>query len=222
MNNDAIRDKLLRYFYDRHKSALSVNRQQIGIQDLQRAMKSSDGFSQSQVASNLTYLIEQGFVKQLVTPRTFQTPYGTTQSAEKVTYRIAKAGIDRLEGDSDFQRASPFSGINITNISGVVAVGDGNTQRLVQRRFEPLLHQLELLQRAIQASDMPEERKLNATLDVQTLENELAKPAVNRSIVREAWSGVEKVVTAGKAAELVVKVGQLIAPMLSGPTIPQF
>src|SRR5207248_5445290 len=84
MHNDQIRDTLLRYLYQLHKSSRSMNGQQIGIRDLQQVMKSTCGFSQAQVASNLDYLIEQGFVARLVTPRTFQTPSGTTQSSDKV------------------------------------------------------------------------------------------------------------------------------------------
>jgi len=192
-----------------------MNGQQVGIRDLQQAMKSKYSLSQPQVASNLDYLIEQGFVIRLATPRTFQTPSGTTQSSEKVTYKICKAGIDRLEGDSDFQASSVFSHINITSVNGAVAVGNGNTQRLVQREFEPILLQLDALQRAVRESDLPEERKVSAIADVQTIESQLAKPQVNRSIVREAWAGVEKAVTLGKAAELVIKAGQFIAPLLT-------
>ena len=62
---------------------------------------------------------------------------------------------------------------------------------------------------------MSEEGKISAIADVQTIEYQLAKPYVNRSILKEAWAGVEKVVTFGKAAELAIKVSQLIAPLLA-------
>src|SRR5579872_5901754 len=132
LNSDEIRDLMLRFFYQLHRSSRSMDGQQIGIQDLQRRMKHDFGFSQPEVASNLDYLLEQEFVRKIVTPRTFTTRSGTTQSSEKVTYKISKNGIDRLEGDSEFRLHSPFSGINITSINGLVAVGHGNRQKLIQ------------------------------------------------------------------------------------------
>jgi hypothetical protein len=178
-------------------------------------MKCKHGFSQAQVASNLDYLIEQGFVARVLTPRTFHTSSGTTQSSEKVTYKIAKPGSDRLEGNSEFRASNAFSNINITTLNSVVAVGNGNAQKLVQRGFEPIIRELDALQQAITDSELPEERKISAIADVQTIEYQLAKPQVNRSILKEAWTGVEKAVTVGKAAELVIRVGQFIAPLLA-------
>ena len=63
---DEKRDKILRFLYERHKTARSPRRIPIGIRDLQSEMKRRHNMSQSDVASNLDYLVQVGWVKEEV------------------------------------------------------------------------------------------------------------------------------------------------------------
>jgi hypothetical protein len=161
VDSNQIRDQMLRLLYKLHGIARSMDRQQVGIRELQQRMKAEFGLSQHQVAANLDYLMEQGFVRRIMTPRSFTTKAGTTQSSERITYKISKNGIDRLEGDSMFKSVSPFAGINITAINGLVAVGNNNQQRLVLRQFEPLAAQLAELARSIRQAPLTDDAKLS-------------------------------------------------------------
>jgi hypothetical protein len=71
--NDDRRDKILRFLYDRHQTAKGITAIPIGIQDLRREMKGRYGMKQAEVASNLDYLIQVGWVRPEVKARHFKT-----------------------------------------------------------------------------------------------------------------------------------------------------
>lgn len=209
---DDIRGQLLRFLYDHHRKAKGVTAQEIGIRDLQQALKARFGLSQSDVAHNLDYLLQQGWVIEVRKNRTFKTPRGMELPREQITYKISKAGMEQIEGDSEFRRTSPYGGINISSLNNsVVVVGHRN---VVKTRFAPLAEALEELRRELPRTDLPEEVKKDATADLETIQQQLAKEQPDTSIVARAWGGVEKVVTVGTLADLGAKVGHLIATTL--------
>jgi len=77
--NDDRRDKILRFLYDRHQTAKGITAIPIGIQELRREMKSRHGMKQPEVASNLDYLIQVGWVRPEVKSRSFLTAGGMVQ-----------------------------------------------------------------------------------------------------------------------------------------------
>ena len=111
-----------------------------------------------------------------------------------------------------YQRA-PQSGINITNIHGVMVLGDGN---VVNTDFTELSRVLGDMRTAVQDSKLPDERKLNVLADIDTLQTQLQKPKPNRSVIKALWSGIETTVVAGRFVELAAKAARLIAPLLNG------
>ena len=113
--NDLTRDAILRHLYAVHQKARSPRSAAVLVSELTKALK-TEGFKQQDVASNLDYLVQKGWVRQVVEERKFTTPRGTTQSAERVTYKISDTGIDRLEAASIYQRGSVAPHVNITNI----------------------------------------------------------------------------------------------------------
>lgn len=65
--NDAIRKQILQYFYDRNHGATSQRGKKgsaMKISDVKRELKAKYGLSQQSVISNLTYLIDRGWVKK--------------------------------------------------------------------------------------------------------------------------------------------------------------
>ena len=120
--DDDIRDKILRFLYERHKTTKGITKIPIGIRDLQSALKSSYGFKQHEVSSNLDYLIQVGWVKDVVRERSFKTPKGMELSQEQIRYKISDIGINHLEAGTMFRRADSSKNVNITNIHGVTIV----------------------------------------------------------------------------------------------------
>jgi hypothetical protein len=210
--NDAIRDALLRFLYQRHQQAKSPKSAGVKIRDIQRAMRETHGHKQQEVASNLDYLIQKGWVREVVENRTFTTKAGTTQQAERRFYKISDVGIDHLETASTYQRAPVGQYVNITNIKGVTVVGNEN---VVNTSFTDLAHVLQELRHAVLAAPaLGDEDKLNVVADIDSLQGQLQKPSPSKELVRNLWSGIEKVVTAACFGELVVRAARMIAPLL--------
>ena len=150
--NDAIRSQILHYFYERNASATSRYGKKgsaVKISDAKRELKAQHGLTQQQVMSNLTYLIDRGWVKTVEQEKTVQVRGGTVPSV--VTwYEIAALGIEKIEGESEFKPQDPFAGINIhASGSNVITLGDGN---VVNVKYEQLQRALDELKTAITAS----------------------------------------------------------------------
>ncbi len=210
--SDAVRDAILRHLYDLHRRARGPKGVGSKIRELQSAMKKL-GISQAQLNSNLDYLLQKGWVREVVTSHTFRTPGGTIRESKTSTYKISDIGIDKLEGASTYRRDERMGGVNVTNINGVTVIGDGN---VVNTEFAELTRVLDELQRVVtQSTALSNEQRLNVLADVQTLQSQLSKPKPNRSVIKAVWSGIEKVVTAAEFTELVVKASTLLGPLLS-------
>lgn len=210
--NDAVRDAILRHLYAVHSKAKSPRSAGEGIRDIQKAMKTAAGYKQQDVARNLDYLVQKGWVREGVEARSFQTPRGTTQMSEKVTYKISDVGIDHLEGASTYERTNLRPHINITNVHGVTVVGDGN---VVNTDFTDLVRLLDKLKLAVlNSTDLDDRTRLNVAADIDTIETQLQKPEPDKSIVQRAWQAVQVAVVAGEAADLAVKAVDLLKPLL--------
>lgn len=208
--NDIIRDAILRHLYKLHSSARGPKGVGTKIRDLHRAMKQK-GIGQQQVNSNLDYLVQKGWVREVVTPRSYTTRHGTTQQSEVRTYKISDIGIDRLETASVYRREERLSGINITNIQGVTVIGDKN---VVNVEYSDLYWALDELQEAVSASgNLSDEDKLNVTADVESLKTQLSKPAPNRAIIGQLWSGIDKVISIAGLVGLGLKIAELMRPL---------
>jgi len=210
--DDDIRDKILRFLYERHKMTKGITKIPIGIRDLQSALRSSYGFKQHEVSSNLDYLIQVGWVKEVVRERSFKTPKGMELSQEQIKYKISDVGINHLEAGTMFSRADSSKNVNITNIHGVTVVGDGN---IVNTQFTDLSRALDELDRAIsQARDLTDIQKLDAAADLSTIRAQIAKKNPDKTIVTTAWKSLEGLATIATLAEAAHKVGELIAGLL--------
>jgi hypothetical protein len=214
--NDAFRNQILRYFYDRNAAATSrfgKKGSAVKISDAKRELKAKHGLTQQQVMSNLTYLIDRGWVKTVEQEKTVQVRGGTIPSV--VTwYEIAAPGIEKIEGESEFKPEDRFAGINI-NASGanVITLGDGN---VVNVRYEQLHKELNALKAAVAATDrLSEAEKLDVTVDIESVKDQLVKAEPNRGVVKGLWTGIEGVVTAAGLVDYAVKVAGLIARLIS-------
>jgi len=211
--NDDRRDKILRFLYDRHQTAQGITSIPIGIQDLRREMKNQHGLKQSEVASNLDYLIQVGWVRPEVKSRSFLTKGGMVLPREQTKYKISEVGINHLEAASMFKKPHATSHVNITNVQGVTVVGDGN---VVNAKFIELSSVLDELDQAIADSrQLTDELKLDAAGDISTIRAQVAKKNPSPSAIRGAWEGLKALPVLGNAAEAVARVGRLLSDLLS-------
>ncbi len=210
--NDAVRDGLLRFLYLRHQRAKSPKSAGVKIRDIQKAMRETHGYKQEHVASNLDYLIQKGWVREIVENRTFITKAGTTQQAERRSYKISDVGIDRLQAASTYQRPPVGQHVNITNIKGVTVVGNDN---VVNTSFTDLAQVLQEMRRTMLAAPaLDDEAKLNVVADVDSLQGQLQKPSPSKELVKSLWGAIEKVVTGAGFGELVVRAAKMIGPLI--------
>jgi hypothetical protein len=211
MTNDEIRDLILRHLYESHRGDRGRSGGAQPIRDLQSAMR-PHGLKQQDVGHNLDYLVQKGWVREVVTERKFTTPRGTTQSSEKVSYKISDTGIDRIEVASTYRR-TPAGSINVTNIQGVTVVGNDN---IVNTTFTDLSRALsDARQVVLDSRELAETDKLNIVADIDSLQSQLQKPAPSREVIGRIWSGLENVLNTAGLVELGVRIGALIQPLIS-------
>jgi hypothetical protein len=211
--NDDRRDKILRFLYERHRLARGVTAIPIGILDLRREMKKRYGMKQAEVASNLDYLIQVGWVRPEVKSRSFVTPGGMVVPREQTKHKVSEIGIDHLEAASMFKKAQAASQVNITNVQGVTVVGDGN---LVNARFTEVSSALDDLDQAISGSrQLTDEQKVDAAGDISAIRAQIAKKNPNLLAIRAAWEGLKVLPVLGNAADAVARVGKLVSDLVA-------
>jgi hypothetical protein len=213
--NDEIRRMILQYFYDRNVKATSRTGKRgsaIKISDVKRELKEQHGLSQQEVMSNLTYLIDNGWVKTFDIEKTVTVKGGTVPSTTTF-YEITAKGIDRIEGGSQFEPKERYAGINISATgSNVITLGDGN---VVNAQYSELHTLLNDLKGAIATShNLSEAEKLEFAVDVESIKNQLAKARPNKPIISQLWNGLQKLAPLAGIAEMIVRVAPLIQDLL--------
>jgi len=212
--DDEKRDKILRFLYQRHKTTRGIKKIPIGIRDLQSEMKQQHEMSQAEVSSNLDYLIQAGWVKEVVKERAFTTKAGMQVSSEQCKYKISDVGINHLEAGTAFKKPQTASQVNITNIKGVTILGDGN---IVNAQFTDLFRAIEELGHAIADSrSLTDEQKLDAAADLSTIHAQIAKMTPDCTIISAAWKSLKALATLGGAVGAAERVSHLISSLLGG------
>lgn len=169
--------------------------------------------TQQDVIANLDYLIQKGWVAEEREEKVFKTAKGVTVPSVSKRYKITDVGIDKIEGESAYQREEKYAGINITNVRGVMVIGDEN---VVNTSFTELFEALDELKKQVsQAKKLSDEQKLILASDIDSINNQIAKPEPDKQIVARLWASAEKHVTAAGLIEIGQKVAQFLAPLLS-------
>jgi hypothetical protein len=208
--DDVAREQILKFLYERHKTSRSISSIPIGIRDLQREMKERHGMKQQEVAHNLDYLIQVGWAAPVVKERDFTTPRGMKLSREQEKFKISDVGINHLESATLFSKPRAAGQINITTIQGVTIVGDGN---VVKTELADLSLALEDLDASIlDNEELTPDQKLDASADIATIRNQLAKSTPDKSIVQKAWDSIKMV---GAIASLA-KSFAAVVPIIEG------
>jgi hypothetical protein len=212
--NDAVRKQILQYFYERNHNGTSTYGKKgsaLKISDAKRELKAKYALNQQSVMSNLTYLLDRGWVKKHEIQKTVFVNGGTIP-ATATWYRISAAGIDKIEGGSEFEPKDRYDGINVTATgTNVITLGDGN---VVHAQFSELRERLDELKSQITAATIDEKQKFDAAVDIESIKDQLAKECPDKTILGKLWRGIEHVTKLAGMVEATHKVWPYIRPFL--------
>lgn len=209
LSNDEIRELILKYLYETHQKARSLKSARKKISDIKRELKKY-GLKESEIVSNLDFLVQAKWIMVEKEEIQIQTPKGFKRTQKTDYFKISDTGINYFQGSSKFQRVEKsYSGINITNIQGVITLGDNNI--VVNKLYLDLYRELSLLSEAIRKSNqLTDEEKLNYTSEIETIKAQLSKTEPDRGIISSAWNKLEKLSTIAGISSLFEKVAKLI------------
>lgn len=213
-SNDEIRQMILQYFYDRNSTATSRKGKKgssIKIKDIKSELKKKHSFRDSQIVSNLNYLISQGWVEEETQKKSFTNPQGFSFPAETHFYCITALGIDKIEGPGRFT-PKRFEGINIEAVGSVVTIGDGNQ---INVKFKEVAQALSELRNAItESSELKDNIKLDVVTDIDSIQDQLAKPNPNKAVVKALWENINRVASIASLTDILIKVSPYIVSLI--------
>jgi hypothetical protein len=199
--NDQIRGEILQYLYDIHSKSRSPKTASAKISEINQGMKTTYGYKQNQVSCNLDYLVQEKYVVENREPRSFRTRAGTVQNSEQITYKISSVGINRLEKASLYKAPALGGLVNISNVNGVVVVGDGN---VVNSTYTEAANLLGDLRRFVAENDqMEEEHKISMLSDLDAMTMQMQKPKPDPKILNMLWTSAKTLATMNGAITLV-------------------
>ena len=117
-----------------------------------------------------------------------------------------------MEGKSELSDKERYPGINITATGGsTIVLGDGN---VVNSNFRSLYDELGRFQLAVaDSTELNDSSKLEASVSIATIKDQLALPQPNRTIVETAWATATKICTTAALVDIVGRVGPMIATL---------
>lgn len=185
--SDEVRQKILSYLSECRRKARGLDSLMASSSDIKKAM-AKEGINQNDSVQNLDYLVQHGWVNEKIIKRPYKTPKGFEVPNEKHLFGLSEVGLKYIDGESEFDRTSVFSGINITNIGGVTVLGSNN---VVRNEFVDILRAFNQLEGAVKMSDkLSEEQKLDVQADIQTIKNQLSKSSPDKNILQKAMESI--------------------------------
>ncbi len=204
-HDDRARDAILRILHGHLRSSRGMRRTGLGFRDICTRMKERGGFKQQDVARNLPYLIDIGWVVEDVQNRAFTTPQGTLRSAEQRRYRLSAQGIEHFEGASVYSWSpTKIHGVNVSAINSVVALGEGN---VINANLTGLARDVAKLMEGVQGdATLTDEQRLECLVDLATMQTQLSRPHPAPAVLGTVWKSVEAVSIAAGLIPLVEAV----------------
>ena len=207
---DQVKEAILAFLHEKWKNAAGVKSSKPQISEIREALKEK-GMEQKEVRRNLQYLIDTNWVKQEVRPSTFHTGKRMV-STDTVSYMISSQGIDYFEGRSKFEKREGLAGIRIENVSGVVIIGNNN---YVRQEYQHLFKSLDELDSKIRMTDeLGDEKKLDYSSDVHTIQSQLSKANPDKGIISRAWNKIKEIAPIVGLANVVRQVGEEIVQQI--------
>ncbi|MCX6705703.1 MAG: hypothetical protein NTV24_01180 [Candidatus Woesebacteria bacterium] len=211
LSSDEVRKKILELLDLRRKKARSLLSIQQTITDIKKGLREYN-ISQSEVVTNLDYLVQNGWVKEEKESRTFKSPRGFEFPSETRKYRLSDVGIKYIEGGSTFDTSNSFNGINITNMGGITVVGNSN---IVQNEYLDIFRVLDQLENEVKLTDkIDDQKKLSTISDIRAIKSQLSKPIPDVNIVKAAIAGISFLGSIDGIISLYQKVEPLLKSLI--------
>lgn len=216
LTDNQLREIILRFLYGRNKNAASrmgKNGSYVRISDLKAELKESHGLKQTEVISNLNYLISQDWVEEKIVSKNFITKQGHSIPSETEYYCITAAGIDKIDGPSPFTK-DRFAGIRIEATGqNIITMGDGNQ---INVKFKDAAQALSDLRNAVsQSAELNDSNKLEIVNDIDSIQNQLAKSNPNKTVIQTLWNGIHKAASVATLADVLKKVSPFIISLFN-------
>jgi hypothetical protein len=204
-----VRRRLIQWFYDLNKRGGAPR----GMRDVCSGVKADCGYSMPLVKEHLTFLVDLNYIRREVTMTQVRTGQ-TVRDQPRVTYRIAAKGIEFMEGKSEFSDRERYPGINITATGGsTIVLGDGN---VVNSTYRPVYDELSrFLQAVADSTELNDASKLEASVSIETIKDQLALPRPDRTIVEQAWATAAKLCTTATLADYAIRLGPMITAIFA-------
>ncbi len=208
-NANEVRQNLIQWFYDLNKKGGAPR----GMRDLCKGIKYDCGYAAPLVKQHLTFLVDLGYIRKEVMMTKVQTGQ-TVRDQPRVTYRAEAKGIEFMEGKSEFSQKARYPGINITATGGSsIVLGDGN---VVNSNYRSLYDELSRLRQAVaDSTELNDTSKLEASVSIETIKDQLALPQLDRTIVEKAWDTATKLCTTATLADCAARVGPMIVALFA-------
>lgn len=193
IDNDVVREHILTALHDIHMRARSRSSQMVGVRDLAQEVKPIEPrLKENQVASNVTFLVQNGFVEEVPIENYFaKKQFGGAKPSYK--YRLTREGLAYFDHGSKFDKSSVFAGIgDISGSGNNIIIGNqnsitsiANTQYSEGHRFA------EDLRRRVNAlGELTDEEKISIQSDIETIKSQLAKPEPDTGILQKAKENI--------------------------------
>jgi hypothetical protein len=211
LTEDDVRQAILRFLYDKWKNPSGMRSAKPKIKEIRKALK-EEGIDHRQVIRNLQYMVDTGWVKEIVTTSTFRTKKGNLVNSPSTSFMIGSQGIEYFEGRSRFEKKEGAAGIRIGNVSGVVVIGDNN---IIRQEFERLFKSLDELDGKIRMTDqLSDGQKLEYSSEVKTIQSQLSKSNPDKGILSRAWNKIKEIAPIASLANVIERIGSEIGQSL--------
>lgn len=193
IDNDTIREHILTALHNIQTKARSRSSQMVGIRDLAKEVKTIDpGLKENQVADNVTFLVQNGFVEEVPIENYFaKKQFGGAKPTYK--YRLAREGLAYFDHGSKFDNSSVFAGIgDISGNGNNIIIGNKNSITSIANTQYSEGHKLaEDLRRRVNAlGELTDEEKISIQSDLETVKSQLAKQQPDKGILQKAKENI--------------------------------
>ena len=131
-SEDEIRDQIMDYFHQLYvnRSGTFRGRERGDVAASQISKQSN--IDKIAISRNIEYLVKSNHITHVIEYETDR--YDTNIKYPKHSYEISYEGINIIEGSSKYM-GNNYQGINISNVGGVIVLGDGN---IVNQNYKEL------------------------------------------------------------------------------------
>lgn len=213
LNSDEIREKILQALYRIHNSARGRDSELAGIRDLSKEVKKEiTDIKERQVASNVSYLVQNGYVKEEAVENFYaKSKWGNSKQSYK--YRLSREGLSYFEHGSKFDRGNTFAGIgDVSGNGNYIIMGNQNSITSIANTQYEKGHRLaeDLRHRVNALGEFSDPQKIGIQSDIETIKSQLAKQSPDPVILHKAKQNLSFLADVAAVAPFAIKLFEWI------------